>query len=327
MPIKKHVVIGGFGFIGSNLVRTLSRNAKVLCIDDLSNSISQELIEDINASENVTSLFRDINDEEVWSEIIEWCAKSEVDVWHLAANSDIRASGMSPQIDFKKTFQTSVSVIELCDLLEVKNLIFASTSAVYGEPLNPFVPLSEESPCNPISYYGAAKLASEVFLNVLKNFSNMNHFYFRFANIVGSPATHGLIFDVLNHIKAGKNPIPILGNGDQLKTYIEVNALLSQMFEVLKSGKPGIYNLGPGDSGISVKEIVMQIREHAAPGSTVSFENTEAGWVGDVPKILLDTSKADRVIGSNTNTSWTAIHWAIHHICEQFNMEIRCDNL
>ena len=327
MPIKKHIVIGGFGFIGSNLVRTLSRNAKVLSIDDLSNSVSQALVEEINMSENVTSLFRDINEEEVWREILEWSTNSEVDVWHLAANSDIRASGMSPKIDFNKTFQTSISVIELCNLLEVDNLIFASTSAVYGEPLNPYIPLSEESPCNPISYYGAAKLAGEIFLDVQKKFSNVNHFNFRFANIVGSPATHGLIFDVLNHIRAGKNPIPVLGNGNQQKSYIEVNALLSQMFVVLESGKPGTYNLGPGDSGISVKEIVTQIRDHAAPSSAISFENSEGGWVGDVPKILLDTSKTDLVIGGNNNSSWEAVHRAIHDICDQFNMEVRCDNL
>ncbi len=327
MPNKKHVVVGGFGFIGSNLVKALSHDSEVLSIDDLSNAIPEVSIEEITSIGNVTPLFRDVNEVGVLNEIKNWCGIDEVDIWHMAANSDIRASGTSPKIDFERTFQTTLSVIELCRVLEVKNLIFASTSAVYGEPINPEVLVSEGSPCNPISYYGAAKLASEIFLNVQKNFSDAQQYHFRFANIVGSPATHGLIFDVLNHIKSGRNPIPILGNGNQQKSYLDVNTLIEQMFEILESSKPGTYNLGPGDFGISVKEIVMQIREHAAPNSKIIFENTESGWIGDVPIILLDTSKAGSLMHNYRITSSSAIHSAIHNICNQLNMEVKCDNL
>jgi UDP-glucose 4-epimerase len=323
---SKQVVIGGLGFIGSNLVRELSRNSNVLCIDDLSNAIPQSFIQELVSRDNVQALFRDINESDVWSEVKEWCDGDSVDIWHLAANSDIRASGTSPKIDFERTFQTTVSVIELSTLLNVERLIFASTSAVYGEPINPKVPLSEDSRCNPISYYGAAKLASEIFLNVQKGFSDIQQYHFRFANIVGAPATHGLIFDLLNHIKFGRNPIPILGNGTQQKSYIEVDDLISQMFAVLNSSKVGAYNLGPGDDGISVKDIAELIRNHTAPSSEIEYQEQNSGWPGDVPVILLDSSKVDKFLEYSAKSSFDAVHVAIHQICDQLNMRFECDN-
>jgi UDP-glucose 4-epimerase len=323
---RKQVVIGGFGFIGSNLVRELSRKSEVLCIDDLSNSIPQELIEALISEGNVEAVFRDINDPDVWVGIKEWCGVERVDIWHLAANSDIRAGGTSPKIDFDKTLQTTVSVIEICSLLEVEKLIFASTSAVYGEPINPKDPLSEESQCNPISYYGSAKLASELFLNVQKGFSNIQQYHFRFANIVGSPATHGLVFDVLNHIKSGTNPIPILGNGNQQKSYLEVNELISQMLAILKTSKVGTYNVGPGDNGVSVREIAELIRDHAAPKLNIQYQSQDFGWPGDVPVILLDTTKVDKFLDNPMNSSLGAVHLAVHQICDQLKLRFECDS-
>lgn len=327
MLSKKQVVVGAFGFIGSNLVEKISGNHQVLCIDDLSNSVTADLINSLTCKSDVTAFFRDINDSEFWNEIQEWCGEDEVDLWHLAANSDIRASGTSPRIDFERTFQTTVSVVELCNRLNVKKLMFASTSAVYGEPKNPEITLLEKSECNPISYYGAAKLASEIFLNVLGGFSEVQQYHFRFANIVGSPATHGLILDILNHIKLGKNPIPILGDGNQQKSYLEVNALISDMLSIVETSNVGTYNLGPGDSGISVKEIVTLIRDHAAPNSEISFESSAAGWLGDVPRILLNTSKAEEVINDPRSSSFSAIHTALHAVCLQLNLEFQCNNL
>ena len=117
-------------------------------------------------------------------------------------------------VDLENTFFTTLNTIKIAKKYRIKKFNFASSSAIYG---NWNIPLKENlGPLKPISNYGSMKLASEAallsFLHKNKNILNI----FRFPNVVGVPATHGVIFDFINKIKRNGN-LDVLGNGTQKK--------------------------------------------------------------------------------------------------------------
>lgn len=327
MQNRKQIIIGGLGFIGSNIAKRLAGNSEVLCVDDLSNAIPNSFLRELEREPKIEILQGDVNDVEIQKAMERWSLGANPDLWHMAANSDIRKSVNSPILDFDKSFSTTISAIQIADRLDSQNLIFASTSAVYGVPSNPLLMVDEESQISPISYYGAAKFSSEIFLNTFRKMKDFNLFIFRFANIVGAPATHGLIFDIMKHIKAGLNPIPVLGDGNQTKSYLLVEDLVDDMITLVSNNCNGTYNLSPGDFGISVRQIVECIISHVAPDKRMQFEKTKFGWPGDIPIITLSAKKSQDLLKSQHRTSFESIHLAIHAIATQLELDVTCANL
>ena len=189
----KKLVIGGAGFIGSVLVKQMLKdNADVIVIDKLSlgsaNNIDESKIElhriDINDTKQVLKLLVDKNIDEVW---------------HFAANSDIPAGVEDINVDLEDTFMSTVSILEIMKSIGCKKLFFASSSAVYGFNENR---LHEDiGPMLPISNYGAMKLSSEALISAsLESFLDKVCIY-RFPNVVGVPATHGVILDLIKKLK------------------------------------------------------------------------------------------------------------------------------
>lgn len=326
MQADLQVIIGGLGFIGCNLIERFSDSTQVICVDDGSNSADAYFDINFRKHTNLLVVRGDINEDAVIMRIMETVNARSVFIWHLAANSDIRRSADSPLVDFKKTLSTTISVLKLAQMLNVKGLAFASTSAVYGLQENPSLPVNESANKCPVSYYGTAKLASEMFLSNFTEFTKIPLYIFRFANIVGVPATHGLIFDMMEKIKSGRHELLVLGDGNQRKSYLGVKELTLDMLELVAVGKPGIYNLGPGDSGMSVKEICDLIRIHVAPDATFSFQDSATGWPGDIPFILLDNGKRNMLVDRDLPSSFDSIHGCIHAIAQQFQLRITCVN-
>jgi len=123
-----NIIIGGLGFIGINLVRTLLRkNEKVLVIDDFSNSAVGK---DLFTHQNFEFVAGDINNSATRDSILKKLKmEQEVYLWHLAANSDIRASSSNPYIDLERTLNTTLSSIKLAGEIRHVNFLFSSSSA------------------------------------------------------------------------------------------------------------------------------------------------------------------------------------------------------
>ena len=208
----KAVVVGGAGFIGSNLCDILlQRGDYVVCIDDLSNH-SKKNINKILLNKNFIFYEGDAANKEFVDKVF---LKEKPDmIFHLAANSNIQASASNPGIEYKNTYTTTFCILECMRKHDIKKIFFASTSAVYGDKRG--IDLKEETPdLSPISYYGAAKLGSEV---LLKAYSYMNDFktlIFRFPNVVGPKLTHGVIYDFIRKLDENKEVLKILGDGKQ----------------------------------------------------------------------------------------------------------------
>ena len=120
-------------------------------------------------------------------------------VWHMAANSDIQAGGVNPDVDLQATFLTTYHSLKLMKGLRISQIAFASSSAIYGE--HPGVLREETGPLFPISNYGAMKLASEGAISAAVEQFGGRSWIFRFPNVIGPRSTHGVIYDFIKKLR------------------------------------------------------------------------------------------------------------------------------
>ncbi len=285
----KTMVVGGAGFIGSHLCDALFADGhKVICVDNFSLG-TKDNIGDLLEKENFILYEADAAEKEVLNKIFE--KEHPEIVYHLAANSDIQASAVNPDIEYRNTYTTTYNVLYCMRKYGVKKLFFASTSAVYGDKRD--VLLDENMPnLSPISYYGAAKLGSEALISAFTYMNDMRSLVFRFPNVIGPRLTHGVIFDFIRKLQKDSTQLEILGNGRQTKPYIYVadlvNAItgftLSDLSEDGKLTGVSLYNLGV-DGETSVTRIAdILCEEMGLKAVQYHYTGGEGGWKGDVPR-------------------------------------------
>jgi len=298
-----HLVLGGAGFIGQHLVeRLVAENQSVVCIDKNSkNFIQHSLISNIQCDLNID--FQD-----VMQELMFLINNRDTTVWHLAANSDIQKGMLDPQVEISDTFQSTVKMCQIAKNIQAKKIIFASSSAVYGFHKNKKL-IEHKTELKPISFYGALKAASEFFLKSFGHANLIDILIFRFPNVIGPKMTHGLIFDLPKKINFTTKTVPILGSGQQKKPYIHVSDLIDLMFAISKDFKNDfdIYNLGPNDDGIEIKDIVSLFLNKFFPDIKPVYESQDEGWVGDVPKVNLSINKIKSIFPELNYSSAKAV--------------------
>jgi len=171
-------------------------------------------------------------------------------------------------------------------------VVFSSSSTVYGE--TPPVPLSENyGPLLPISVYGAAKLACEGLISSFCHTFDMKGWIFRFANVVGSRCTHGVIYDFIRKLRKNPRELEILGDGKQRKSYLYIEDCVNGMLFGFEKSREQInlFNLGT-DGTTEVNEIAkMVIDEMGLKDVKLKYTGGKRGWKGDVPRFQFDISK------------------------------------
>lgn len=283
----KALITGGAGFIGSHLAdRLIEKGWDVHAVDFSDNTFN---IDHTMDKKGFTFSRMDITDCRQFSEI----SKGYDFIFHLAANSDIRAGGRNPNVDLRNTFSTTYSVLEAMRENGIKNLFFSSTSAIYGDM--PGAAIKEDTGgLSPISYYGGFKMASEGIISSYSYMNSINALVFRFPNVVGPRLTHGVIFDFIKKLEADPNRLEILGNGKQNKQYVYVHDLVDGIVSFSERIEQGmnIYNISTHGS-TTVKEIADIVCEGMGlSGVRYEFTGGEGGWKGDVPSFQYDISRA-----------------------------------
>jgi UDP-glucose 4-epimerase len=283
----KVLAAGGAGFVGSHLIDTLlSDGFFVVCVDNLSLG-SEDMIR--HCYNNPSFIFRefDINDKDKLNNLFEEYPFERV--YHLAANSDIRKSGEDPCLDYFNTFLTTVSLLDTMRLYSVKEMFFSSTSAVYGDKQGL---LSEDAgSLKPISYYGAAKLASEAYISAYAFMNDLRANIIRFPNVVGPRLTHGVIYDFIAKLKNNPNSLEILGDGNQSKPYIHVSDLIDAILSLSYEQGVEVLNVGVETSTTVSRIADITCRELGLTDVEYKYTGGAVGWLGDVPKFQYDLSK------------------------------------
>lgn len=313
-----HIITGGAGFVAVNLARALlDQGARLLLIDNLSRG-KRSYVEALGHPNRISFIKADVSHEdELEAALSSVSAEADVEVWHLCANSDIPAGVNDPTVDLRDTFLVTFALLQVMRRHGWKRLHFSSTSAVYGDHgLNV---LTEETFVEPISNYGAMKLASEAAIRAWCESAGGQASVFRFPNVVGVPATHGVLIDFVHKLQADPGLLPVLGDGTQRKAYLHVSDLVAAMLFIRERDLGGyqLFNIGPRDEGITVRQIAELVRERVAPEARLSFGTEGRGWVGDVPRFRYDVSKLAELGWSTPQSSLDTIRVAIDQIATQ----------
>jgi UDP-glucose 4-epimerase len=313
------LVSGGAGFIAANLIpRLLAEGRSVLAADNLSRG-RLEHVEAFRGDPSFEFVQADLADRGQCDDLFRRAGSRLDEVWHLAANSDIPAGVADPDVDLKDTFATSFEIIRAMRAHGVHTLHFASSSAIYGDHGEAL--LSEESgPLLPISNYGAMKLASEAQASAAAESHLGTVNLFRFPNVVGVPATHGVLLDFVRKLKANPDELEVLGDGNQQKAYLHVSDLVDAMLFVRaapRAGKTLVINIGPIDDGVQVRWIAEQVVSQVSPGAEIRMGSGSKGWVGDVPRFRYSTAKLQTLGWRPRLDSPAAVRRALQEIAEQ----------
>lgn len=307
-------VTGGAGFIGSHLVdRLVAEGNRVTVLDNLSSG-RMEFIEHHEGNGNFKFIEADLlNLDRVKAATI----GHEV-VFHLAANPEARWGIENTELDLKQETIATYNILEAMRVNGIKKIVFASSGTIYGE--TPVIPLPEDyGPALPISLYGAGKLASEGLISAFCGTFDMQAWIFRFANVAGTRATHGVIFDFIQKLKRNHSELEILGDGNQCKPYLHVEDCIEGMlFGFVNShDKVNVFNLGCS-SATKVNTIARTlVREMGLRGVSFKYTGGDRGWPGDVPQVRFSVEKINKLGWKAKYTSDDAVRKAIRDILEK----------
>ncbi|MCX6697465.1 MAG: NAD-dependent epimerase/dehydratase family protein, partial [Methanoregula sp.] len=225
------VVTGGAGFIGSHLVDALvARGDKVLVIDMLLLGSTETIARHLDSG-NVRLEKIDLLTDG-WQDAIKGADR----VYHLAADPDVRQSAMTPDPTIRNNIVATYRVLEAMRTHGIPELVFTSTSTIYGEATA--IPTPEDyTPLEPISVYGASKLACEALISAYCHSFQMRSWVFRFANIIGERSGHGVITDFIQKLRQNPKELEILGDGRQTKSYLEVHECVDAMLYAVVHAK------------------------------------------------------------------------------------------
>jgi len=311
----KILVTGAAGFIASNLIpRLLARGDEVAGADNFFLGKREYVVQhprfafhelDLLDLDAVVRLMSDFRPDRIW---------------HLAANSDISFGTKYTDFDLKGGTIVTYNVLEAMRRTGVKEIVFSSSGAVYGEPA--VMPTPEDyGPILPISLYAASKVACETLVTAFAHNYDLRAWIFRFGNIVGPNPTHGVIYDFVLRLRDERSKLVVLGDGTQAKPYVYVEDCLDGIEFGIEHARQhvNVHNLAVDDQ-TSVREIAgWTIEAMGIDRSTidVQYGDSPRGWRGDVPQVKLDTRRLTALGWTPKLTSREAVRRTIREVVEQ----------
>jgi UDP-glucose 4-epimerase len=288
--VSGYFIVGGAGFLGSHFIDRLLEDGDEVTVFDNFSSGREWHLEPHADDERLKVERGDVKDLPALTEAM----RGHEVVIHLASNPDIARAATEPAIDFDEGTLLTHHVVEAMRVTSTRTILYASGSGVYGD-IGETEADEDHGPLEPISTYGASKLAGEGLIAAYCHMFDLRGGAFRFGNVVGARQTHGVGFDFVRSLLDDPERLRILGDGSQSKSYIHVRDVVDAVLTALERTEQAFrtYNVATGDY-ITVTEIADLAVECVGlePGS-VEYEYTggERGWKGDVPVVRLDTSR------------------------------------
>lgn len=281
---KHAVVTGGAGFIGSHVVdRLLADGARVTVIDDFSTGFREH----VAPRPGLTLVEADLLDLPRVTE-----AMRGVDfVFHLAANADIKDNLIAPRKCIDQNIVVTQNVLEAMRAHGVKEIAFSSTGSVYGDAT--VVPTPEDAPM-PVqtSLYATSKVAAEGLCSSYALGFGFRTWIFRFVSLLGPRYTHGHVIDFWRKLRRDPSRLDVLGDGKQKKSYLHVGDCVDAMMTAIAGAHAPInlFNLGHAE-WIEVDQSIAIITRTMGVAPRIVHGGGDRGWIGDSPRILLDTAR------------------------------------
>ncbi|MBO0471792.1 UDP-glucose 4-epimerase GalE [Enterococcus sp. DIV0242_7C1] len=320
------LVLGGAGYIGSHAVdQLINKNYEVIVVDNLQTGHKQAV------HEQAVFYQGDIRDKAFMQDIFK---KESIDgVIHFAASSLVGESVEKPLIYFNNNVYGTQVVLEVMAEFGVKQIVFSSTAATYGEPKA--MPIVETVPTNPENPYGESKLMMEKMMKWCDQAYGMRYVALRYFNVAGAkadasigedhdPETH-LVPIILQAALGQREYLGIYGDdydtadGTCIRDYVYIEDLIAAhiaALEYLQNGnESNIFNLG-SNNGYSVKEMLEAARE--VTGKEIPAKILPRR-TGDPSKLVASSEKAKEILGWQPKVTdikeiiKTAWDWHISH--------------
>ena len=298
-------VTGGAGFVGSHLVERLAPDNDVLVVDDCSNGDPSAV------PDAATFLEGDVTDPAVVADAI--TAETDV-VFHLAAAKVVDTD--RPREQFEANAAMTYNVLERMDEVDADALAYTSSSTVYGEAPRPTP--EDYAPLEPISAYGAGKLAEEGLVSTYAHSHGIRSWVFRFANIVGPRLRGAVIPDFIEKLREDPDRLVILGDGKQEKSYMHVEDCVDAIVHVVEAAEGPLTqcNLGTRTT-TSVDRIADIVSDVLGVDPTYEYTGGDRGWTGDVPRMRLSVEKLAGLGWEPDRSSDDAVRQAAEELTEE----------
>ncbi len=245
------LVTGGCGFIGSNMVDFLIDNGNsVIVIDNLSTGKKENLNPD---SEFYNFDISDVKNINLLESLIERCQF----IIHMAATPNVQQSIDNPISSHINNFNSTLNILECMRKIGGKKMIFSSTSAMYGNPIQ--FPTDENCKLNPMSPYALQKLISEQYIKLYHDLYNIESIILRYFNVFGERMTnegaYKSVISIFQECESNQLPLTITNDGEQRRDFIYVkDVVMANYLSCLSDIKFDIFNVGSGKN-ISINEI------------------------------------------------------------------------
>lgn len=300
--MKTIIVTGVAGFVGSHLTtELLNKGYRVVGIDNFDDTYSKDFKKEnieVNKSEKNFSLVElDICDRVALIDLFEK-EKPEI-VVHMAAKVDTRKAVLVPHIYIENNVGGTINVFEAAKKVGVSNIVFVSSSSVYGN--SPNVPWREDAAADePISPYGATKRAGELFAHAYYHNFGLNITCLRYFNVYGERNRPTMVPYLWAEALLKGEEIEISGDGSRKRDYTYVKDVVDGTIMAIE--KPlgfQIINIG-NNSPVSLKELLTVFEK--AVGTKAKIK-TRPSHKASVEETYADVSKAKKLLGWAPTTS------------------------
>lgn len=301
--MRKILVSGGAGFIGSHLVEKLIAEKiwRVTVVDDFNDFYSPDIkranLAPSAADENFTLVVGDIRDAATMHEVFR---RGEFDtIVHLAARAGVRPSLEEPTLYVTTNVQGTLNLLELAREFRVKQFVFGSSSSVYG--INCRSPFSEtDFTSRPISQYAATKAAGELLCHTYAHLYGIRSVCLRFFTVYGARQRPDLAIHKFARLISEEKPIPFFGDGQTCRDYTYIDDIIAGVRAAIDfTGSDfEIFNLGNSRT-TELLELVALLEKNLQRKAIIQKLPLQAG---DVPLTCADIRKARRMLGYNPTT-------------------------
>ena len=283
--MMKIAITGGSGFIGTHLVNLLKKEHDILILDRTPSKIHDvDFIEcDLLESEKISNALENTDI-----------------VIHLAAAVGVKLTEENPLHTLNLNIQGTQNILESSKKNNVKKIIFASSSEIYGEAVH--VPIKETDPPMPITNYGVSKITGEEYVKAFSKISSMKYSILRFFNAYGPGQSSSFVMSEFVSKAVSNKPITIHGSGEQLRAFCHIHDIVNGINLCLSNGDNQIFNIGNNKEPITIFDLAKNIKSITESDSEITFlpfENTERKRTSEIMKRIPDIQKAHDILGYN----------------------------
>lgn len=286
LKIKKALVTGGAGFIGSNMVKKLlEMQVEVRVLDNFSSGYRDNLTD----SEQLILLEGDVRD----AEMVEKAAQGVDVIFHFAASVGNKRSIDNPLNDAQVNAIGTLNVLEAARKAGVKKLVVSSSAGIFGELKT--LPIREDHPLEPDTPYGCSKLYEEKISLSYSKLYPMEVVCLRYFNVYGTNQrydAYGNVIPIFVFRMLRGEPLFVYGDGEQTRDFIHVDDVVQANIKAAEASVSGAYNIASGER-ITVNELIKLVSK----GRDSIEVNYTSERPGDVKHSVADIGLARQQLG------------------------------